>query len=177
MCNCKTQDFGQNSSVNQEVVETPYFIKDYFKDDPCSSDKSRICIDKCLVEEIKELWSYGIITTGCCCGHNSELPPYIGVITAHIPVMKKLGYRVHYSPCRPGDEDSFYPKTVKYMRTKCDACGDVLVMCENCETTICPTCGDMSEWVQDSDGVDICPDCYAELKNCEDFYAEDEDDD
>jgi len=70
----------------------------------------RICVDRCLEDEIKDLWQKGIRTTGCCCGHNI-VPGYIGVIDEDIPVMKQMGYKVHFNKSRPDDEDSFQPKT------------------------------------------------------------------
>lgn len=69
-----------------------------------------IAVDKCLLPEIISLWEKGIRTTGCCCGHAKQ-PPFIGVIESDIPKMKALGYKVQFNQCRPGDEDSFYPKT------------------------------------------------------------------
>lgn len=69
-----------------------------------------IAVDKCLLPEILFLWEKGIRTTGCCCGHAKHLP-FIGVIESDIPRMKALGYEVQHNPCRPGDEDTFYPKT------------------------------------------------------------------
>jgi hypothetical protein len=52
-------------------------------------------IDNCLVEEIKDLWSKGIHTTGCCCGHNdSRLRPSIGVQNTDIQKMIDLGYKM-----------------------------------------------------------------------------------
>ena len=67
-------------------------------------------IDKCIAEEVQYLWTLGITTTGCCCGHNVA-EGYIGVIDKDIEIMKKGGYRVHYNKCRPNDEDSFIPKS------------------------------------------------------------------
>ncbi len=75
-----------------------------------------ISIDSCLVDEIKELWSKGIRTTGCCCGHN-QIAPYIGVVDEDIPKMKEMGYKVAPNPCRPRSEDSFYPKSLKFVYT------------------------------------------------------------
>lgn len=69
----------------------------------------RICVDRCLKDEIQHLWNLGIVTTGCCCGHN-KLDGYIGVLPEHIERMKSLGYQVAPNSCRHGDEDSFYPK-------------------------------------------------------------------
>lgn len=55
MCNCKNIEVG---SYDNQVV-----LKNWW------NGKS-VCVDKCLVEEIKYLWENKIITTGCCCGHN-----------------------------------------------------------------------------------------------------------
>lgn len=72
-----------------------------------------IDIDACLASEITALWREGVVTTGCCCGHG-KMKPFIGVAFADIPRMKAWGYVVQPNPCRPGDEDSFWPKTVTY---------------------------------------------------------------
>lgn len=69
-----------------------------------------IAIDKCLLPEVLRLWELGIRTTGCCCGHGKQ-PPFIGVAEKDIPRMKFLGYKVQPNECRPGDEDSFVPRT------------------------------------------------------------------
>ena len=71
-------------------------------------------IDKCLLPEILSLWEQGIKTTGCCCGHDktSMEEPFIGVEFEYIDKMKSLGYKVWPNKHRPGDEDSFYPKTI-----------------------------------------------------------------
>lgn len=73
-----------------------------------------ICVDKCLKDEILDIWSKGIRTTGCCCGNHSNCKSemsYIGVDFNDIQKMKDLGYVVRYNPCRQKDEDSFIPKT------------------------------------------------------------------
>jgi len=67
-------------------------------------------IDKCIAEEIKYIWSWGVKTTGCCCGHNIQ-EGYIGVIDKDIEFMKKSGYRVQFNENRIGAEDSFIPKS------------------------------------------------------------------
>jgi hypothetical protein len=74
------------------------------------ADGRGICVDACLALEVSHLWAAGVTTTGCCCGHG-EQEGYIGVIDADIPRMKSFGYLVHQNPCRPGDEDSFIPKS------------------------------------------------------------------
>lgn len=71
-----------------------------------------LSIDGCLIAEIRDLWDAGIRTTGCCCGHNVA-DPFIGVEFDDIEKMKALGYQVAPNPSRPGDEDSFYPKSIR----------------------------------------------------------------
>ncbi|MDQ0996935.1 hypothetical protein QFZ34_002117 [Phyllobacterium ifriqiyense] len=88
-----------------ELVPPPHLAR---------KDGRGICIDVCLALEITELWNkHSITTTGCCCGHG-RLPGFIGVIDSDIPRMKALGYKVQHNPCRPGDEDSFDPKTALF---------------------------------------------------------------
>ena len=61
MCNCKNVKMGSYS--NQTNLAYP----DWFK----SKYFIRVTgIDNCLIEEIKDLWSKGIQTKSCCCGHN-----------------------------------------------------------------------------------------------------------
>lgn len=71
-----------------------------------------LSIDGCLIAEIRDLWDAGVRTTGCCCGHNVA-DPFIGVEFDDIEKMKALGYQVAPNPSRPGDEDSFYPKSIR----------------------------------------------------------------
>lgn len=103
MCNCKNIEIG--SYDNQVMLPRPNHMKG--RKEGTSSDT--ICVDACLEEEIKCLWSLGIRTTGCCCGHN-KLLAYIGVIREDIQKMKDLGYRVQFNPSRPGSEDTFNSK-------------------------------------------------------------------
>lgn len=97
MCNCKNIEIG--SYDNQVELKAPQW-----------SSYKTICVDSCLKDEILYLWSVGIRTTGCCCGHN-KLEPFVGVFDEDIPKMKELGYQVQYNSCRPKEEDSFKPKT------------------------------------------------------------------
>lgn len=69
-------------------------------------------IDKCMLHEVVWLWEHGIRTTGCCCGHGKPDMAFISVRPNCILRMKELGYRVKENECRPGDEDTFYPKTI-----------------------------------------------------------------
>lgn len=99
---CSCVDVSAGSYANQKVLFCPPTVK----------QSQFVGIDACIALEIIDLWwVLNIVTTGCCCGHN-KYPPYIGVVDDHIPLMKRLGYRVHHNPCRPGDEDSFYPRSL-----------------------------------------------------------------
>jgi hypothetical protein len=91
-------------------IETPDFIKKYFGRD------EDLCIDKCLTQEIKDLWNLGIITTGCCCGkhfniNNENLTSgFIGVATNNdAQKMKELGY------IQIRESYNFIPKKFKSM--------------------------------------------------------------
>ena len=106
MCHCIGVEIG--SYGNQVALPRPTHMEGRAE----GSRSDVICVDACLKEEIIVLWSAGIRTTGCCCGHN-ELMGYIGVIGEDIPRMKAMGYEVRPNTCRPGDEDSFKPKTLK----------------------------------------------------------------
>lgn len=107
MCNCKNVEVG--SYGNQvEVKNLPSHMAAYKAK---QGGANTICLDKCIAAEVKRLWSEGITTTGCCCGHN-KVDPYIGVISEDIPKMKALGYSVAFNIMRPGDEDQFCPKSV-----------------------------------------------------------------
>ncbi len=101
MCNCKLEVKPQNYK-NQITMYSPSLNKE-------------ISIDRCLATEIKFLWSIGIKTTGCCCGHNVTLP-FIGVENQYIVKMINLGYNIQFNSSgieNFGRMDSFYPKTIE----------------------------------------------------------------
>lgn len=98
MCKCKNVQIG--SYDNQINLYAPEWSRHEF-----------IGIDRCIAKEIINLWSLGIITTRCCCGHN-KVDSYIGVSDEFIPIMKELGYKVRFNNIRPNDEDSFIPKEI-----------------------------------------------------------------
>jgi hypothetical protein len=98
MCDCKDIEVG--SYGNQIWVHAPAHMAKY----------NGYCLDRCVAEEVMQLWMKGITTTGCCCGHN-KMEGFIGVIERDIPKMKELGYEVQFNQSRPNDEDSFKPKS------------------------------------------------------------------
>jgi len=54
------------------------------------SDK--ICIDTCIVNEIKYLWDCGIKTYGCCCGHGKDVS-WVNVKPEDFNKIELLGYK------------------------------------------------------------------------------------
>jgi len=64
-------------------------------------------IDRCMEKEIKMLWSKGIRTIECCCGHGDA--GYIAVYEEHVEGMKILGYKRLINPFCPDAENFFYP--------------------------------------------------------------------
>ena len=110
-CNCNHIPQSQECYNQMTVLKIPENIT-ILRNAPDQEKLKYISVDQCLAGEIKNLWSMGIITTGCCCGHNrGEYDPFIGVKDEFIPIMKELGYKVAYNNCRPNDEDSFIPKS------------------------------------------------------------------
>lgn len=57
-----------------------------------------ICIDDCIINEIKSLWNMGIETTASCCGHNVT-EATIAVKEKSIQQMIDSGYKIskHYN--------------------------------------------------------------------------------
>ena len=51
-------------------------------------------VDKCLLDEIKSLIDFGVVTLGCCCGHG-KMSGYIQVNCDYqsISKMYELGYK------------------------------------------------------------------------------------
>lgn len=102
MCKCKNIEIG--SYDNQVMLKTPEFMRKQGKYG-CITFREHTCVDKCLEKEIKYLWSLGITTIGCCCGHN-KIDGDIGVILNDVEKMIDLGYKEQYF------ENSFAPKSV-----------------------------------------------------------------
>lgn len=99
MCDCVNVDMGTYDNV---VDITP----------PIWSSKSVISIDKCLFDEILDLWHFGIVTVNSCCGHN-KLNPTILVSTNSIQSMRKMGYEPWENPSDKYRMDGFYAKSVE----------------------------------------------------------------
>ena len=105
---CLCVDVQIGSYDNQVTVRIPDNI-DIPYNSPEQPLRETVCLDVCLAGEIKSLWANGIVTTGCCCGHNRTIG-YIGVVSEYIPQMKALGYRAILNPQYPDDKSHFLPK-------------------------------------------------------------------
>ena len=104
MCNCINIEFG--SYDNQIELPRPPHM-------PSKRGINTICIDACLKGEMLHLWALGIVTTGCCCGHNKgDEYPYIGVEDKDIYIMKMMGYKVQPNKLYPERQDGFIPKSI-----------------------------------------------------------------
>ena len=59
-----------------------------------TNDDKDVYVDKCLLEEIKSLIDFGVVTLGCCCGHG-KMSGYIQVNCDYqsISKMYELGYK------------------------------------------------------------------------------------
>ena len=76
---------------NQVVVDIPNSIELRYNS-PDREIRKTVSVDSCLVDLIQELWSQGIKTTTCCCGHFGKFPSHIGVENQFIDQMRELGY-------------------------------------------------------------------------------------
>lgn len=65
-CNCHSSN-KQYGGIENIILDP----KDYFKSD---SFTKKVCIDACIVDQIKMLWNNGVWTGGCCCGHGRGNP-------------------------------------------------------------------------------------------------------
>lgn len=96
------------------LVEVPdnFLLKNVIIDKEHLYKNGFIQIDNCLADEIDSLWSMGIHTRGCCCGHKKQFG-YIEVERTDIPKMLELGYEV----CKELEQfDTFYPKSKCYCK-------------------------------------------------------------
>lgn len=111
---CKNPDL--RIMYNCEITRL-YPPKNFIPYNCCDGYKECIDIDKCLEDEIKDLWSNGIKTMGCCCGHGKTLG-FIQVTNDCIDRMYELGYQNYiYENEFGGKErkDAFIPKTTKHI--------------------------------------------------------------
>ena len=89
MCKCKNVEIG--TYTNQVMLDPPEFMLPLKNCLGEIKPVQKISIDRCISNQVKELWDNGIPTTGCCCGHNANLG-YIGIYTEDLEKCNKLGY-------------------------------------------------------------------------------------
>ena len=99
-----------------EILDIPnnFLLKNIIVDDDIYKN-GKLEIDKCLIEEIKQLWALGIHTQGCCCGHNKTIG-FIQVERTDFQKMLDMGYEWYhdYEEELGGKNryDAFIPKSV-----------------------------------------------------------------
>lgn len=98
MCNCENIEFGTfgQSNQNRTAIMT------------CMGKMQEI--DNCILDELKELWTKGVITLASCCGHN-KINGSIIVDISSVGIMKQLGYVESENPTW------FYPKSIPITNT------------------------------------------------------------
>ena len=69
---------------------------------PHAENKPWVCIDTCLATLIGWLWHQGVVTGGCCCGHQKKRPS-VAVYPQSIQKMIDLGFEQDIS-----DDHIFY---------------------------------------------------------------------
>ncbi len=109
-CECVNVTIG--GYENQVVVEAPAKVVAYRrKVNPYLGP--RIALDRCVAEEVQALWKQGIVTNGCCCGHNlGTISPYIGVRAQDVWLMRALGYEHLTAAECSFPEYHFKPKSI-----------------------------------------------------------------
>lgn len=71
MCDCVSYnrpDLCVSDGRREVILQAPPHIK---------GKPHGICVDACIADAIRMLWSHEVITTGCCCGHNLYNPSVI----------------------------------------------------------------------------------------------------
>ncbi len=67
-CNCLSYNKPEWGGDKPEIIlPTPSW----------SERKNGICVDACISDAILMLWENGIMTEGCCCGHNKNNPSVV----------------------------------------------------------------------------------------------------
>ena len=75
-------------------------------------NETKICIDKCLKDEVSDLINNkGVETIGCCCGHGI-LDAYIQVSDKSVERMIELGYKKIPLDEHGNEKNCFKPKTI-----------------------------------------------------------------
>jgi len=96
MCNCKNITPQSKECYAQQVLlDIPPHMEAYKQARLKNDMTPQISIDPCIVEEIKWLWEQGIITYGCCCGHN-KFESMVNVDDVNSKQMLEMGYIMNH---------------------------------------------------------------------------------
>lgn len=75
---CACVNVGMGTYANQIELPTPRHML-HLGSVGCLTFYPTTCIDRCIAPLVQELWDRGVITTGCCCGHNI-IHGYVGIL-------------------------------------------------------------------------------------------------
>ena len=68
-----------------------------------------ICVDRCMVSRIIDLWKAGIRTYGCCCGHG-DISGFINIDEADFEKAMELGWEQYHFEDQPDRKDTIFAK-------------------------------------------------------------------
>lgn len=69
MCDCNSYNMGDGSGVPEVILNPP--------DVGLADGKASVCVDACIAGAISHLWSLGLATLNCCCGHSTDNPSVV----------------------------------------------------------------------------------------------------
>ena len=65
-CDCISSNNPQpHQEAQNRLVDSPW------------TEGRKVCLDECIADTILYLWEHGVVTGGCCCGHNYSPPSVI----------------------------------------------------------------------------------------------------
>lgn len=110
MCNCENiQSQSVECYAQQITVTIPEHMRGYKLKRLSNGLSDKISIDPCCFAEIWWLWKHGIVTYGCCCGHNAQ-ESFVNVHEKDTQWMLDNGYiQNHYDKSR---QDTFKLKSI-----------------------------------------------------------------
>ena len=94
MCSCV--DIAPGTWANSVLIPCPHHMAQYRRNrNVAGLNGDWIQIDRCILDEIIELWLKGIHTRGCCCGHN-KYESFVNVIPEQSSLMLRFGYIMNH---------------------------------------------------------------------------------
>ncbi len=109
-CACNNIDF---QTYDNTILLGYYEIMRQYRNNRAKAGlpENGIDVDRCLADEIIDLWKAGIRTYGCCCGHN-KIQGYINVDEEDFSKAQALGYEKYVFPNDPSRDDTIIPKSI-----------------------------------------------------------------